>query len=151
MTESNKALDTVQELKELVAPFVTVEEGKVKFDAAKAKEAVFEKLETKESELKRSYEAVTEFNNAARMAIGEKAIDFLAENKKEEQVAIKYKVAGEKVNVVCRRQKEVHNPISGATTTVMGATSISRTVTGVKSTNNSIRDHLAAIGAKKLG
>lgn len=139
-----------KELAELVAPHVNVADGKINFDSKAAVTAVFDKLEVKEKELKKAYESVTAFNNAARLAIGEAAIEYMAKDKEVAELATKYIVAGEKVNVVTRREKHDRNPQTGAVTTTHGAVSISRTVKGSPSENKSIKEHLAAIGAKKL-
>lgn len=139
-----------KELAALVAPHVCVVDGKINFNSKEAIAAVFDKLEVNEKELKKAYESVTAFNNAARLAIGEAAIEYMTKDKEVGELATKYTVAGEKVNVVIRREKHDRNPQTGAITTTHGAVSISRTVKGSPSENKNIKEHLAAIGAKKL-
>lgn len=139
-----------KELAALVAPHVCVVDGKINFNSKEAIAAVFDKLEVNEKELKKAYESVTAFNNAARLAIGETAIEYMSKDKEVGELATKYTVAGEKVNVVIRREKHDRNPQTGAITTTHGAVSISRTVKGSPSENKNIKEHLAAIGAKKL-
>lgn len=139
-----------KELAALVAPHVCVVDGKINFNSKEAIAAVFDKLEVNEKELKKAYESVTAFNNAARLAIGEAAIEYMTKDKEVGELATKYTVAGEKVNVVIRREKHDRNPQTGTITTTHGAVSISRTVKGSPSENKNIKEHLAAIGAKKL-
>lgn len=145
---SNKP--TTTELSAIAKSHVEIKDGQIVFDDEKAKEEIFQKLDVKEKDLKKSYESVTAFNNAVRMAVGEEAIEAMAKNKELTEMTLKYNVAGEKVTMVARREKTDRNPQSGEVTVTRGAVSISRTVKGSPSENKSIREHLAAIGAKKL-
>lgn len=150
--KETKEAVSLETLKAIVKPHVTIDkDGNVDFKAAEAAEEAFKEIGISKKEVKRAYDAVTAFNNAARVVIGEEAIDVMAKNKSLEEISVKYRVGGEKVSLVSRRTDTSRNPTSGEVTTFHGVTSIRRTVKAPNSVNTEIRDHLATIGAKKLG
>lgn len=139
-----------EEVAEIVKPFIKTTDSAVEFDEKAASEAAFAALGTTEKELNNAYKTVTTYTNGVRLAIGEAAIDVLAKNKDIEELRNTMKVAGEKVTLTTRRQWVDRNVKTGEEIVSHGGTRVKRVVTGSKTTNNDIRDHLAKIGASKL-
>lgn len=150
--KESKETVSLETLKAIVKPHVTIDkDGNVDFKATEAAEEAFKEIGISKKEVKRAYDAVTAFNNAARVVIGEEAIEVMAKNKDINEISVKYRVGGEKVSLTSLRSDTTRNPANGEVTTLHGVTSIRRTVKAPNSVNAEIRDHLASIGAKKLG
>lgn len=151
-TKEVNFLDTEEHvsLVEAVKPFITVQNGEVNFDEAKAVEAGLNVLGTNVKDIRGVHKKVTAFNNAVRRVFGEKAIEDMAANKGVDEISLTYHVGQEKVAMTSHRELEARNPKTGEPIVSYGNTQIRRSIKGSTKQNVSIAEHLKSIGAKKL-
>lgn len=142
---------TADSLKEKAASHIEIKDGVAVFDREKLVTDLLTEQGSSESEIKKAYDKTATAANAIALAFGEKAIDYLEENKENESVSLSIKIGHENVNLVSRRVSQTQNPYDPEETfTSYGNITLRRTLANGRSELKGIKSHLKEIGAKKL-
>lgn len=151
MTDKLPAKADLNSLVAIANANISVEKGgEVKFNESELSTKLFEATEIDEKTSKRVYDIVATIGNAVAQAVGEQAIEYMANNKDVDEVSAKFKFGHEKVSVLAKRKGEFRNPANGETIAKPGALTRTRILVNGGSELTGIKEHLASIATKKL-